>query len=299
MNYYNEIKERLIENEIYERVKDYSKERNRVITYFEIGKILTEAGKHYGEDIIGEYSKRLVIEVGKKYNSRTLRSMRQLYSTFKDEIWKPVVSKTSWTNLLIIMPLKEENKMCYYLNQCLIYNLSKRQLQQKIRSKEYERLPIKTKEKLVNNEESNIIDFVKNPILIKNKYNYEIISEKILQQLILEDIPSFLEELGDGFTFIKNEYKIKMGDSCNYIDLLLFNIDFNCYTVVELKVTELKKEHIGQIQVYMNYIDTNLRKIKQEKTIGIIICKKENKYIIEYCSDKRILSRTYTLVINK
>ena len=299
MNHYNEIKEKLIENEMYERVKDYSKERSRVKTYFEIGKILTEAGTHYGEDIIGEYSKRLVIEVGKKYNSRTLRSMRQLYFTFKDEIWKPLVSKTSWTNLLIIMPLKEENKMYYYLNQCLIYNLSKRQLQQKIKSKEYERLPEKTKEKLVKKEESNIIDFVKNPILIENKYNYEIISEKALQQLILEDVPSFLQELGKGFAFIDNEYKIKIGNVCNYIDLLLFNIDFNCYVVVELKVTELKKEHIGQIQVYMNYIDKNLRKMNQEKTIGIIICKKENKYIIEYCSDKRILTRTYTLIIDK
>ena len=227
MSYYNEIKEKLIENEIYEKVKDYSKERNRVKTYFEIGKILTEAGTHYGEDIIGEYSKRLIIEVGKKYNSRTLRSMRQLYFTFKDEIWKPLVSKTSWTNLLIIMPLKEKNKMYYYLNQCLIYNLSKRQLQQKIKSKEYERLPEKTKEKLVKKEESNIIDFVKNPILIENKYNYEIISEKTLQQLILEDVPSFLQELGKGFAFIDNEYKIKIGDVCNYIDLLLFNYEYN------------------------------------------------------------------------
>ena len=87
-----------------------------------------------------------------------------------------------------------------------------------------------------------------------------------------------------------------MGDRYNYIDLLLFNIEYNCYVVIELKVTELKKEHIGQIQVYMNYIDTNLRKISQEKTIGIIICKKDDKYIIEYSSDKRIVARYYELV---
>ena len=296
MNYYNEIKEKLIENEIYERVKDYSKERNRVITYFEIGKILTEAGKHYREDIIGEYSKRLVIEVGKKYNKRTLFRMKQLYNTFNNEKVSPLVTQLTWSHCIVLLSLKDYNAICYYINQVLNKNLSKRKWEEIIKSKEYERLPEKTKEKLVKKEESNIIDFVKNPILIKNKYNYEIISEKTLQKLILEDIPSFLEELGNGFTFIKNEYKIKMGDSYNYIDLLLFNIDFNCYVVVELKVTELKKEHIGQIQVYMNYIDTNLRKIKQEKTIGIIICKKENKYIIEYCSDKRILSRTYELV---
>ena len=105
-----------------------------------------------------------------------------------------------------------------------------------------------------------------------------------------------MKELGNSFSFIDNEYKIKIGDRYTYIDLLLFNIEFNCYVVVELKVTELKKEHIGQIQIYMNYINKNLRKINQDKTIGIIICKKENKYVIEYSSDERIVARTYELL---
>ena len=121
---------------------------------------------------------------------------------------------------------------------------------------------------------------IKNPIIIKNKYENKEISEKALKQLILENIDEFLEELGNGFCYIGNEYKIKIGDRYNYIDLLLFNYEYNCFVVVELKVTELKKEHIGQIEIYMNYIDNNLRKINQEKTIGIIICKKDNKYVI-------------------
>ena len=146
-------------------------------------------------------------------------------------------------------------------------------------------------------EKIDIKDNIKNPIIIKNKLDIdkEIVSEKILQRLILENIPSFLEELGTGYSFIKNEYKIKIGERYNYIDLLLFNIEYNCYVVVELKVTELKKEHIGQIQIYMNYIDNSLRKITQDKTIGLIICKKDNKYVIEYSSDKRILTREYIL----
>ena len=134
MNYYNEIKNKLIDNEIYSKVKDYSKERHRVITYFEIGKLLYEAGSKYGENIIDEYSEKLVVDVGKKYNSRTLRSMRQLYKTFNDDFWKPLVSKLSWTSFLLIMPLKDKNEMYYYSNQCINYNLSKRQLQEKIKS---------------------------------------------------------------------------------------------------------------------------------------------------------------------
>ena len=113
--------------------------------------------------------------------------------------------------------------------------------------------------------------------------------------MILEDIDNFLIELGNGFSYIKNEYKIKIGNNYNYIDLLLFNYVYNCFIVIELKVTELKKEHIGQIETYMNYIDKNLKTINQDKTIGIIITKKDNKFIMEYCSDKRILNTTYEL----
>ena len=196
------------------------------------------------------------------------------------------------------MPLKDVNEINYYINITEEYRLGVRELREKIKNREYQRLDDKTKLKLINKEETTVSDFIKNPIVIKNKYNIneEEISEKILQNLILEDIPCFLKELGTGFSFIENEYKIKIGNTYNYIDLLLFNIKYNCYVVVELKVTELKKEHIGQIQVYMNYIDENLRKVNQDKTIGIIICKQDNKYVIKYCSDDRIIAREYELV---
>ena len=87
-----------------------------------------------------------------------------------------------------------------------------------------------------------------------------------------------------------------IGNKPNYIDLLLFNITYNCYIVVELKVTESKKDHLGQIMVYMNYIDKHLKGFNQDKTIGIIVCKKDNKYLIEYSSDDRIRITTYELV---
>lgn len=296
MNYYNEIKDKLIENEIYAKVKDYSKEKHRVITYFEIGKLLYEAGSKYGDNIIGKYAEKLTIEIGKKYNTRTLRSMRQLYFSFKDDIWKPLVSKLSWTNLLLIMPLKDKNKMNYYINQCLIYNLSKRQLQEKIKNNEYDRLNKKTKDKLILNNNLDIVEYIPNPIIIKNKENVEIITEKVLHNLIIENLPSFMKELGTGYSFIDNEYKIKIGQRYNYIDLLLFNYEFNCFMVIELKVTELKKQYIGQIQIYMDYIDKNIRKSYHDKTIGIIICKRNNEYIIEYCSNKKIISREYKII---
>ena len=105
-----------------------------------------------------------------------------------------------------------------------------------------------------------------------------------------------MKELGPGFCFIGSEYKIKIGDTYYYIDLLFFNIDFNCYVVVELKVTEIKKEHYGQIKFYMNYIDDNLKTINQNKTVGIIICKQGNDYIVKYCSLDRIIEREYVVI---
>ena len=188
------------------------------------------------------------------------------------------------------------NKIIYYVNQCEVYNLDVRKLRNRIKSHEYERLPVDARNKLKSKDELNIIDFVKNPIHIKNSENKELISEKILQKIILEDIPSFLEELGEGFTFIKNEYKIKIDDRYNYIDLLLYNIKYKCYVVVELKVTELKKEYTGQIMTYMNYIDKNVKTIEENNTVGIIICKQDNEYVIKYCSDNRIIARVYELV---
>ncbi len=294
MNYYNDIKQELINNEINRKVKNYSINRSDLNTYYNVGKMLSEAGKHYGEGIIKEYSSRLTNELGKGYTVSNLKRFRQFYNLIKKGA--TMTHQLTWSHYSELLPLNDIKIINYYILIIIESNLSIRQLRQRIKSHEYERLDESTKNKLIDKEESNVVGFVKNPILINNSCNYEDVSEKVLQKLILEDIESFMEELGNSFCFIGSEYKIKLGDRYNYIDLLLYNIEYNCYVVVELKVTELKKEHIGQIQIYMNYIDNNLRKINQDNTIGIIICKKDNKYVIEYCSDDRIISREYQLI---
>ena len=296
MNYYNEIKNKLIDNEVYSKIKDYSKERHKVITYFEIGKLLNEAGGKYGDNIIDEYSKKLVVDVGKKYNRRTLFRMKQFYTVFSDEKVTTMLTQLTWSHYLLLLSFKDYDEIIYYINIAKDNNLTQRQLQEKIQSNEYKRLPIEVKNKFIKHEKLYVSDLIPNPIKIKNKNNYEVISEKILQKLILEDIPTFLRGLGNGFTFIDNEYKIKLGDRYNYVDLLLYNIKYKCYVVVELKITELKKEHTGQIMTYMNYIDKNIKTIEENKTVGIIICKQDNKYVIKYCSDDRIIAREYELV---
>ena len=294
MNYYVEIKNKLIDNEITKRVKNYSINKSDLTTYYNVGKLLFEAGKHYGEGIIKEYSKRLTSELGKGYTFTSLTRMRKFYvlslklATLSQQL--------SYGHYVELLPIVDINEIRYYIKITEQQNLSVRQLREKIKLQEYERLNEETISRIINNEETSIKEIIPNPVVIKNNNLKEIITEKVLQQLILEDISSFLHSLGTGFTFIKNEYRIKIGNNYNYIDLLLFNIEYNCYVVVELKITELKKEHIGQIEVYMNYIDKNLRKIHQNKTIGIILVRKDNKFILEYSSDSRIMCREYQLI---
>ena len=296
INYYDEIKNELVNNEITKKVKDYSKNRSDLTTYYNVGKLLSEAGKHYGEGIIKEYSDRLSSELNIKYSVRTLYKIIKYFNYMNKQKVPTVSAKLSWSHYDELLKLTDENIINYYIKISEEQNLSVRELRKKIKSNEYERLDEETKKKLKNKEELKVPDLVKNPIQIKNTSGNNEISEKILQKLILEDIPSFLKELGSGFSFIDNEYKIKMGDRYNYIDLLLYNIKYKWYVVVELKVTELNSNHTGQIQKYMNYIDKNIKNIDDNKTVGIIICKKKNRYVIEYCSDDRIISREYELV---
>ena len=296
MNYYNEIKKNLIKCEIYDKVKDFAKNKNRVITYFENGKLLYEAGSTYGKNIIKQYSEKLMIEVGKKYNERTLYRMRKFYEVFKSEKLTPLVSKLSWSHYIQLLSLKNEDEIIYYINATINNNLNKRELQEKIQNQEYDRLSSETKRKLIKLDDLMVNDLVPNPIKIKFDLLKEKLNEYALKQAILNNIDDFLRQLGVGFTYVGNEYKIRIDDRYNYIDLLLYNIKYKCYVVVELKVTELKKEHTGQIMTYMNYIDKNIKTIEENDTVGIIICKQDNEYVIKYCSDDRIIAREYELV---
>ena len=298
MDYYSSIKELLINNELIKKAKDYSKNRSDLTTYYDVGKLLVEAqgGEQkakYGNKLIKNYSRKLTDELGKGYSERSLKYMRKFY------IWQkrqPIAAQLSWSHYIELLSVKDDYEIKYYIDVCKRNNLSRNELRNRIKNKEYERLDEKARNKVINKESVELIDTVKNPIFIKNSTGNYNISEKMLQKLILEDIPYFLNELGDGYCFIKNEYKIKLENRYNYIDLLLFNIKYNCYVVVELKVTELKKEYIGQIEFYMNYIDNNIKTTNHNKTIGILIVRENNQFVIKYKTNEEIISRVYELI---
>jgi len=296
MNYYHEIKETLVKNEIYKKVKDYSKNKSDLNAYFEVGRLLIEAqgGEErakYGNKLIKEYSEKLTKELGKGYSSRGLFLMRKFYIQFRK--MQALPTQLTWSHIMELLSLTNLNEIKYYIHISTIHNLSYRELRERIKSNEYERLG-----KDFKIEEEKIESLIKNPIIIKTNEEVEKLTEYALHKYILEDMDNFLKELGIGFAYIGNEVKIKIGRDFHRIDFLLFNYKFNCFVVIELKVGIMKAEYIGQIKKYMNYVDKNIKEDFNENTVGVIICKKGSEYILEYCSDERIFMTNYKLCKN-
>ena len=226
INYYEKIKQELLNNEISKLAKRNSINNSDLTTYYNVGKMLSEAGKSYGENIIKAYSQKLSSDVGKGYGVSNLKRMRQFYLLIEKGVAMP--HQLTWSHILTILPVKDVDAIKYYIAKASKEKIPYRKLHMIIKSKEYERLSEETKNKLITNEELKLPDLVPNPIMIPNCDYIDInsISEKYLQETIMLNISSFLKELGNGFSFIDNEYKIKIGNNYNYIDLLLYNFIF-------------------------------------------------------------------------
>ena len=301
MNYYDEIKNILVDNAIGRKVREYKSNQKDLESYYNVGKLLVEAqgGEErakYGDGLIKEYSKRLTNELGKGYSTRVLKKMRLFYMLVQKG---PTLStlfenvNITWSNVCEILHLKNVDEIAYYLNLSNKLCLTTRELRSRIKSNEYGRLPLAVKEKLNSNEIVSPDEKVPSPIVLKGLSYKDKLTEKIVQKWIDENPTSFCESLGEGYTYVKSQYKIKIGANYNYIDILLFNVMDMNYVVVEIKVTELKKEHIGQIQTYMNYVDVNLRKEFHNKTTGVLLVRENDKWLIKYVNSDNITIRNF------
>ena len=293
MNYYAEIKDTLLKNEVYKKIKDYSKNKSDLQTYYEVGRLLIEAQggekrAQYGNQLIKEYSERLTHELGKGYKPSNLKNMRQFYLLFRNRQALP--GDLSWSHCIELIRLNDAKQIEYYIKLSRNLNLSYRELREKIKSNEYERIGYK--EELSNPKVNTLI---KNPIIIKTNKIPEKITEYAIHQFILEDMKGFLKQLGVGFAYFNDEVKIKIGNNYHYIDFLLFNIKFNCYVVVELKITKALPEHVGQIKKYINYVDKHIKELSNNDTVGVILCKDGNKIVMDYCTDPKIFTTTYEI----
>ncbi len=210
----------------------------------------------------------------------------------------------SWSHIIELLPLKNENERNYYINQVILNNLSVRELRNEIKSKAFNRLSYADKEniKLITNEEDKynltLSDMIKDPIIIKTDKDINNLNEKAIHKLLIEMIEDGFMELGSGFALIGHEYPLKINNKTYRTDLLFFNYETNSFVVVEVKNEEYKPSQIGQIRFYMDYIDKNIKKEHHSKTEGILIVKEKDKYVMKYINDKGIYITSFKLLNN-
>ena len=303
--YYKRIKELIETYEVNNKVRYIEDNHEKLLTNWNIGKILVEAQgglnrAKYGDGLIKKWSITFMHDYGKHYNVREFRRMRQFYLLYPK--WSAVRTILNWTHYRMLFSIKDKNERNYYTNQVILNHLSTRELEELIKSKAYNRLSFKDKEniKLIENNNKNnltIEDMIKDPILIKVDSNVNKLDEKALHKYIISMLENRFLELGTGFTLAGHEYKIMINNHTYKIDLLFFNVNLNCYIVVELKTKEYNPKDIGQLQFYVSYVDKNLKLKNHNKTIGLLIVKKKDKYVIEYVTNEDIYVTTYKLVV--
>ena len=303
MNYYKEVENLIKNNEINKKVRALQDNSETLYTYWNIGKLIVEAQggearAKYGNGLIKDWGHRLSLKYGKCYDSSDLAKMRLLYLLFPN--LGTLSPKLSWSHYRSILPIKNPNERNYYINQVILNNLSVRDLRREIKNKSFDRLSYADKEniKIITEENTTpltIEDMIKDPIILKIDKNTNDVNEKVIHKYIISLLENKFLELGTGFALVGHEYKIKIGNSYNYIDLLFFNTELNAYIVVEVKTKESKPQDIGQLEFYVNYVENNIKKNYHNKTIGILIVKKKNKFVIEYTTSNDIYVTTYML----
>ena len=294
------VKDVIIDIESNSRVRMMVDNEERIKGYYEIGRLLVEAQggasrAKYGDNLIKKWGEKLAKEYGKNYSRRNLELMRKFYLEFP--IAKSLISQLSWTQIVLLLPIKNENERNYYINQVILNNLSVRELRNEIKNKSFERLSYTDKNNIklitdINNNSLTIEDMIKDPIIIETDQNE--LDEATIHRKLINGVENRFLELGIGFALVGHEYKLKVNNKTYRIDLLFFNIKFNAYVVVEIKSKEIKPEDIGQLQFYVSYIDKYVKENSNNKTIGILIVKKKNKLVIEFTTN--IYVTTYNLV---
>ena len=297
-NYFNAINELIKTKTIKSNIRRYQENNELVNTYWHIGKLLYEAQNgltraKYGDETIKKWSLYFVKQYGKGYDYKSLWRMQQFYKQFK--IVATLSRQLTWSHYKEMLSFNDINKRNYYINQIILNNLSVRELRNRIKSNAFERLSLSDKNNIELISENSTItmkDMLKDPIIINAPK--EELKEVELKAYILSELEHFFLELGTGFAFIGSEYKLNIGNKHYYIDMLLTNIKLNCYVIIELKVRKIEPKDYGQVRIYMKYIDS-LKEDYQNKSIGIIIGKEHDKYVIEYVDNDSIYTTNYKL----
>ena len=306
-------------NTIFNNIKELVvNSRNKVYTtvniemlklYWNIGKIIMEIQQgdersKYGDSILEKLSEKLTSEFGKGFSSRNLRTMRKFYLIYP--IWQTVSSKLSWSHYLELIKIEDKSKRNFYLNECINAKWSVRELQRQRDSLLYERLLLSAdKEKVLELSEKGQIlktskDLVKDPFVLEfldiKENTYYLESD--LEKNILEHLKEFLLELGKGFSYVGNQVRITLNEEHFYPDLVFYNRILKCFVIIDLKIGKVTHQDIGQMQMYVNYYDREIKQRDENQTIGILLSTNKNETVVKYTlpqSNETIFSTEYKL----
>ncbi len=305
-NIFNNIKVLVINS----RNKVYSVVNTEMINlYWNIGKAIMEIQQGdiraiYGDAVLEKLSKRLTSEFGKGFSKRNLERMRKFYFYFP--IATTMSSQLSWSHYLELLKIEDEKKRNFYMNEAINCRWSVREFQRQKYSLLYERLTLsKDKDKILELSQKGQVlktskDLVKDPFVlefldIKENTNY---LESDLEKNILEHLKDFLLELGKGFSYIGNQVRLTLGEEHFYPDLVFYNRILRCFMIIDLKIGKVTHKDIGQMQMYVNYYDREIKAKDENKTIGILLSTDKNETIVKYTlpeDNKTIFSAEYKL----
>lgn len=285
-----------------------------VTTYFEVGKMIVEEEQNgneradYGKYLLQELSKTLSREFGKGFSMTNLKQMRQFYLVYSIGQTLSDQFKLSWSHYLKLMRIDDESERKFYEIESFKNNWSVRNLQRQYDAALYTRLALsRDKDKVKELSEKGLIlekpkDAVKDPYILEflGLPEHSTYSENQLEQELINKLEHFLLELGNGFTFVARQKRITFDDKHFWIDLVFYNRFLKCFVLIDLKIGELKHQDLGQMQMYVNYYDREIKMEDENKTIGIVLCQNKSESVVEYTlpeNNEHIFASKYKTVL--
>ena len=312
------------EDGFYSRILDLLKTARKTVvqsvnktivdTYFEIGRLIVEEEQNgkskaeYGQNLIPELSQKLTTEFGKGFSTTNLKQMRTFYLTYSKGQTVSDEFRLSWSHYLMLMRIDNVEERNFYEIETAQNSWSLRELQRQFNTSLYERLALsRNKNEVKKLSEKGLIiekaqDSLKDPYVLEflglpeeTKY-----SESELEQKLIDKLEHFLLELGKGYTFVGRQVRFTFDDKHFRVDLVFYNRLLQCFVLIDLKIGEITHQDLGQMQMYVNYYDRFVKLDTEDKTIGIILCKKKNDTLVEITlpeNNEQIFASKYLTVL--
>jgi len=299
-----------------------------VTAYWEIGRLIVEeeqngsARADYGKQVLKELSGKLTVEFGRGYSVTNLKNFRLFYLVFPEvfqqnsianpdlPIRQTLSDELSWSHFCLLIRVENQVAREFYMKETTLQNWSVRALDRQISTLYYERIissrdknPVKEEaEKSIQALAESPRDFIKDPYILeflklKPETSY---LEKTLESALLENLHSFILELGRGFAFVGRQYHMNVGTEHYYIDLVFYNYILKCFVLIDLKVGKLTHQDVGQMDMYVRLFEEKVRQVDDNPTIGIILCSQQNESVIKYsvlAESKQLFSSKYKLYL--